>query len=55
MSLSWGSLILTKNNESFLEKAPEDVVEKVKTIQRGLEEKNDKLKENLERIKTISG
>ena len=43
------------NNESFLEKAPEDVVEKVKTIQRGLEEKNDKLKENLQRINKIAG
>jgi valyl-tRNA synthetase len=43
------------NNESFLEKAPEEVVDKVKTIQQGLEEKNDKLKENLERIHKIAG
>ncbi len=43
------------NNESFLEKAPEEVVDKVKTIQQGLEEKNDKLKENLERINKIAG
>ncbi|SMC87279.1 valyl-tRNA synthetase [Desulfocicer vacuolatum DSM 3385] len=43
------------NNESFLEKAPEDVVEKVKGIQQGLEEKNDKLRENLDRINKIAG
>ena len=43
------------NNESFLEKAPEEVVDKVKNIQQGLEEKNDKLKENLERINKIAG
>ncbi len=43
------------NNESFLEKAPEDVVDKVKVIQQGLEEKNDKLKENLVRINKIAG
>ena len=42
------------NNESFLEKAPEDIIDKVKTQQREMEEKNDKLKENLERIKRIS-
>ena len=43
------------SNESFLEKAPEEVVEKVKTLRRGLEEKNDKLRENLGRINKIAG
>ena len=41
------------NNESFLEKAPRDVVEKVKEQQKGLEEKNDRLAENLARIKKM--
>jgi len=41
------------NNESFLEKAPEDVINKVKSQCRELEEKNDKLHDNLERIKGI--
>ncbi len=43
------------NNESFLEKAPDEVVEKVKTLKQGLEEKNDKLRENLDRINKIAG
>ena len=38
------------NNESFLEKAPEEVIRKVKSQHTELEEKNNKLKENLERI-----
>ena len=38
------------NNESFLEKAPEEVIQKVKDQHTDLEEKNNKLKENLERI-----
>ncbi|MCD4720763.1 MAG: class I tRNA ligase family protein, partial [Desulfobacula sp.] len=38
------------NNESFLEKAPEEVIQKVKSQHTELEEKNNKLKENLERI-----
>ncbi|MCF8045468.1 MAG: valine--tRNA ligase [Desulfarculaceae bacterium] len=41
------------NNESFLEKAPQDVVEKVKEQQKGLEEKNDRLAESLGRIKKM--
>ncbi len=38
------------NNESFLEKAPEEVVRKVNEQQAELEIKNDKLRNNLERI-----
>ncbi len=41
------------NNESFLDKAPEAVVEKVKIQQNMLEIKNDKLKNNLNRIKKM--
>ncbi|OQY00269.1 MAG: valine--tRNA ligase [Desulfobacteraceae bacterium 4572_130] len=41
------------NNENFLEKAPEDVVEKVKNQRKFFEEKNDKLKGNLDRINQI--
>ncbi len=41
------------NNESFLEKAPEEVINKVKSQYRELEEKNDKLEHNLARIKGI--
>jgi valyl-tRNA synthetase len=41
------------NNESFLEKAPEDVINKVKSQYKELEEKNDKLDDNLARIKSI--
>ncbi|MCF6246549.1 MAG: valine--tRNA ligase [Desulfobacula sp.] len=41
------------NNDSFLEKAPENVIEKVKAQHAGLEEKQGKLKENLERIKKM--
>ena len=41
------------SNDSFLEKAPQDVVEKVKEQQKGLEEKNDRLAENLARIKKM--
>ena len=43
------------SNESFLDKAPEDVVEKVKKRQEMLEIKNDKLKNNLNRIKGMMG
>ncbi len=39
------------NNESFLDKAPEAVVAKVKEKQEMLEIKNDKLKDNLNRIR----
>ncbi len=41
------------NNESFLEKAPEDVIAKVKARNMDLEEKDNKLKANLERIKKM--
>ncbi|NOX33233.1 MAG: valine--tRNA ligase [Deltaproteobacteria bacterium] len=41
------------NNESFLEKAPEEVILKVKAQHSDLEEKNNKLKENLERIQKM--
>ncbi|MCP3899999.1 MAG: valine--tRNA ligase [Desulfobacteraceae bacterium] len=39
------------NNESFLDKAPEDVIEKVKGQYKELEERNNKLEDNLARIK----
>jgi len=38
------------NNESFLDKAPENIIQKVKAQYSDLEEENSKLKENLERI-----
>jgi valyl-tRNA synthetase len=41
------------NNESFLDKAPDEVIAKVKTVHAGLEEKNEKLAANLERIKKM--
>jgi valyl-tRNA synthetase len=41
------------HNESFLDKAPEDVIDKVKTQHASLEEKNEKLVANLERIKKM--
>ncbi len=41
------------SNESFLDKAPEDVIEKVRGQQRKLEEKNDKLNHNLDRIRKM--
>ena len=41
------------NNDSFLDKAPEDVINKVKGQYKELEEKNDKLVENLDRIKGV--
>ncbi|THB81390.1 MAG: valine--tRNA ligase [Desulfobacteraceae bacterium] len=41
------------NNDSFLEKAPEDVVEKVKAQHSDIEAKIDKLNQNLERIKSM--
>ena len=41
------------NNESFLDKAPEDVIGKVKSQHAVLEEKNEKLAVNLERIKQM--
>ncbi len=40
-------------NESFLEKAPEEVIQKVKDQHIDLEEKNNRLKENLERIQKM--
>jgi len=42
------------NNDSFLEKAPEDVVQKVNEQQADLEAKNDKLKNNLKRIQAMN-
>ncbi len=42
------------NNESFLEKAPEDVINKVKKQYKELEEKNEKFVDNLDRIKGIN-
>ena len=41
------------HNESFLEKAPEEVILKVKDQYMNLEEKNNMLKENLERIQKM--
>ncbi len=41
------------HNESFLEKAPEEVIEKVRNQHADLEEKNNKLKENLDRIQRM--
>ena len=41
------------HNESFLEKAPADVKQKVKSQYADLEEKNNKLKANLERIQKL--
>jgi valyl-tRNA synthetase len=41
------------NNESFLEKAPEQVIQKVKNQHGDLEEKNNLLKENLERMQKM--
>ncbi|MDY0375313.1 MAG: valine--tRNA ligase [Desulfobacterium sp.] len=41
------------NNESFLEKAPEDVIQKVNDQQVELEAKNDKLNSNLKRIQAM--
>ncbi|MCP4021754.1 MAG: valine--tRNA ligase [Desulfobacteraceae bacterium] len=41
-------------NESFLDKAPEEVIEKVKNQHDGLQEKHDKLSQNLSRIKAMS-
>ncbi|MEN8210977.1 MAG: valine--tRNA ligase [Thermodesulfobacteriota bacterium] len=38
------------NNESFLDKAPDNIIQKVKAQHSDLEEENNKLKENLERI-----
>ena len=38
------------NNESFLDKAPDNIIQKVKAQYSDLEEENNKLKENLERI-----
>lgn len=40
-------------NESFLDKAPDDVVEKVKEQQQMLQEKSDKLNLNLDKIKQM--
>jgi len=42
------------HNESFLEKAPQEVIEKVKNQYIELEGKNQKLKESLERIKQLT-
>jgi valyl-tRNA synthetase len=41
------------NNESFLDKAPDEVILKVKTLHAGLEEKNEKLTANLDRFKKM--
>ena len=40
-------------NEGFLAKAPKDVIEKTKDKQTKLIEKYDKLKQNLEKIKSM--
>ena len=40
-------------NENFLSKAPDDIVEKVKEKHMGLEEKKQKLKANLDRIRQL--
>jgi valyl-tRNA synthetase len=41
------------HNESFLEKAPEEVIQKVKNQYTELEGKNGKLKDSLERIQRL--
>ncbi len=41
------------HNESFLDKAPEEVINKVKAQNQALEEKNEKLSANLERIRKM--
>ncbi|MCP4671664.1 MAG: valine--tRNA ligase [Desulfobacula sp.] len=38
------------NNESFLDKAPDKIIQKVKSQHKDLEKENNKLQENLERI-----
>jgi valyl-tRNA synthetase len=43
------------SNESFLDKAPEDVVEKVKSQQQLFQEKSDTLTANLKRIQAMQG
>jgi valyl-tRNA synthetase len=43
------------SNESFLDKAPEDVVEKVREQQQLLQEKSDTLNFNINRIKKMKG
>jgi len=42
------------NNDSFIEKAPPEVIEKVKAQHAELQEKHDKLNENLHRIKEMN-
>ena len=42
------------NNDDFLKKAPEDVIDKVKEKQDGFLEKQQKLQANLEKIKSLS-
>ncbi|MBF0199840.1 MAG: valine--tRNA ligase [Desulfamplus sp.] len=49
------SLCRRLSNESFLEKAPEDVVENVKAQQKMLQEKSDTLNSHLERIRNMRG
>jgi valyl-tRNA synthetase len=41
------------NNDSFLEKAPEEVIEKVKAQHEELKEKQDKITVNLDRVKNL--
>ena len=41
------------NNDSFLEKAPENVIEKVKAQHEELKEKQDKITVNLDRVKSL--
>ncbi len=43
------------NNESFLDKAPQEVIEKVKGLHQELEEKGEKLTLNLKRIQEMAG
>ena len=48
-----GTVSKKLGNPNFLEKAPSDVVEKVREKHRSLDEKQQKLTANLERIKTM--
>ncbi|HSO66716.1 MAG TPA: valine--tRNA ligase, partial [Desulfatirhabdiaceae bacterium] len=47
------AVIRKLNNEDFLSKAPEDVIEKVKSKQSALVEKQTKLQMNIEKIRSI--
>ena len=47
------SILKRLNNDSFLEKAPEEVIEKVKAQHEELKEKQDKITVNLDRVKNL--